>query len=430
MAEIPGRTSFDLENPFLAGWLDKQSLELSGQVSQTTIDNLSDTLRDGIRAGEGMPDLTKRVRGTFTDASRSRANLIARTEANKAANGASWTQATNSGVVKTKTWISASDSRVRPEHRILHGETVPLDKPFSNGLMFPSQPRCRCTLSYGIDSKLAGEAMSPREERFASRGFEPATAEDRKRLSIPPAWREVQIDRSPGARLLAVGVDNKGREQRIYSALHHEQQAAAKFARIGALHERLPAIDRRIAADAARDDTALSALLIRRMGLRPGSDAFTGAAKKAYGATNLKVSHIEIDGDKIYARFTGKKGVALDLQAEDPELAKLLKGRQAGKGAEDRLLDTDERKLRDYMKKAAPGVKPKDFRTYLGTSEAKRLVDTMPVPKNAKEYKAQRREVGTGVSRTLGNTPSVALESYISPAVFGPWDSALAGVVK
>lgn len=158
MAEIPGRTSFNLENPVLADWLDEQSLELSGQVSQTTIDNLSDTLRDGIRAGEGMPDLTKRVRGTFTDASRSRANLIARTEANKAANGASWTQATRSGVVKTKTWIATGDARTRPEHRAMNGETVPLDKPFSNGLMFPSEPRCRCTLTYGIDeAKLAGE---------------------------------------------------------------------------------------------------------------------------------------------------------------------------------------------------------------------------------------------------------------------------------
>lgn len=147
-----------------------------------------------------------------------------------------------------------------------------------------------------------------RTARFAARGFEDASETDRKRLGIPPAWTDVQVDRSPAAALLAVGLDKKGREQRIYSAAHHENQAAAKFARIGELHERLPRIDERIARDAKTDDTALAALMIRRMGLRPGSDTDTGAEKKAHGATNLKASHIETSGDTVRANFTGKKG--------------------------------------------------------------------------------------------------------------------------
>lgn len=257
--------------------------------------------------------------------------------------------------------------------------------------------------------------------------LEPATAEDRKRLRIPPAWTDVKVSRDRNAALQAVGRDAKGREQRVYSAEHHERQAAAKFARIGALHERLPEIDRRVSRDAKTDDTALAALLIRRMGLRPGSDSDTGAEKKAFGATNLKASHITTDGKTVRARFTGKKGVDLDLSIEDPELAGLLRGRKRGKSGDDRLLSTDERKLRGYMNRVAPGVKPKDLRTYLGTATAGKIVDDMPIPKNEREYKRARREVGKRVSELLGNTPTVALASYIAPSVFGVWDAALAG---
>lgn len=159
--DAPGR-SFQVENPYLGGWLDKQSLELAGNVSQTTLDNLQDTLSEGIQAGESIPDLRGRVQGTFQDAGRTRANMIARTEANKAANGAGWVQAQNSGVVKTKTWLATMDDRTRPEHAAMNGETVPIDESFSNGSMFPDDVNCRCTLTYGIDeSKIAEPEPEP-----------------------------------------------------------------------------------------------------------------------------------------------------------------------------------------------------------------------------------------------------------------------------
>lgn len=256
-------------------------------------------------------------------------------------------------------------------------------------------------------------------------GFGEPTSDDRKRLGIPPAWKDVRVADDKNSALQAIGTDKKGREQRIYSAEHHEKQAAEKFARVKELHNRLPAIDSRLSKDAKDDDSALGALLIRRMGLRPGSDADTGADKKAFGATNLQAKHVEVDGDTINANFTGKKGVELNLQLNDPELAGLLKDRKGDKSGDDRLLDTNDRKLRGYMKDAAPGVKPKDFRTYLGTATAADMVSSMPVPKTEKEYKAARKEVGKRVSELLGNTPTVALSSYIAPSVFGKWDAKI-----
>ena len=65
--------------------------------------------------------------------------------------------------------------------------------------------------------------------------------------------------------------------------------------------------------------------------------------------------------------------------------------------------------------------KPKDFRTLKGTSEAESLVKSMPPPKNKTEYRKAVMDVAKAVSVKLGKTPTVALQSYISPTVFSAW---------
>ena len=48
----------------------------------------------------------------------------------------------------------------------------------------------------------------------------------------------------------------------------------------------------------------------------------------------------------------------------------------------------------------------------------------MPVPGSEKEFKRYRKEVGQTVAGELGNSTAVALNSYIAPEVFCPWNSA------
>ena len=103
----------------------------------------------------------------------------------------------------------------------------------------------------------------------------------------------------------------------------------------------------------------------------------------------------------------------------------MLRSRKRGR-RNARLLDTTDRKLREYMSDVAEGVKPKDLRTYLATSVAASMVNSGKVPKDGKEYKKRRGEVAKTVSAMLGNTPTVALASYIAPSVFGPWEGAAA----
>lgn len=285
-------------------------------------------------------------------------------------------------------------------------------------------------------------AGNPDGGRFAScEGMAPATRgpdgwqmadgsplPDHAPKNIPPAWREVVIATDPEADLLVKGIDAKGRTQSVYSDNHTMRAAAAKFARVNELRAKQDEIDAEIARDLTSDDkatreAAAALRLIRATGLRPGGEGDTGAEKQAYGATTLEGRHIKTSGGGgVRLQFTGKKGVDLDIPVLDKAVAADLKERKLSAGAKKKVFDTDASALRDYTAgKDGGGFKPKDFRTAKGTSEAIAKIKKTPTPKDEKEYKKAVREVAKHVSEKLGNTPAIALQSYIDPTVFAVW---------
>ena len=250
-----------------------------------------------------------------------------------------------------------------------------------------------------------------------------------EKLKLPPGWSDVKYSNDPKADLLAQGKDAKGRVQSVYSKAFSATNAAAKFERINELlkqHSGIQAQNERDrqSADPKLKDSADCSWLIMEMGIRPGSDDDTGADKKAYGATNLKGEHVVAEGEDAYLRFTGKKGVSLNLKVSNPDIAHMLKERSAAAGSEGALFpETDNKKLLDYTHTLGDGsFKTKDFRTRLATDTAYKEVSAIPAPKNQKEYKEAVKKVAVKVSSLLGNTPTIALQSYINPVVFSSWN--------
>jgi DNA topoisomerase-1 len=94
----------------------------------------------------------------------------------------------------------------------------------------------------------------------------------------------------------------------------------------------------------------------------------------------------------------------------------------ARKAKEGKLFDVTDSSLRDYVRSLDGGkFHPKDFRTALATKTAQQLVGSLPSPRDPKSYKTAVKQVATEVSQRLGNTPTVALQSYINPTVFKEW---------
>lgn len=253
-------------------------------------------------------------------------------------------------------------------------------------------------------------------------------------LKIPPAWQDVQVNTDPEAALWVTGRDKEGRRQTVYAPAFLATNAAAKFQRIQALDAERAALQGQIAKAQKSHDPAIRQAadclaLIAATGIRPGSDRETHAKVKAYGATTLEGRHVTREADgTVVLDYVGKKGVALRIPLTDPAIARMVWHRAQAAGPNGRLFGTTDAALRAFSHQLDHGrFKPKDFRTATGTRFAQELIQQQKPPTDPKSYAQAVRRVAQAVAKKLGNTPTVALNSYIAPQVFADWRSA-AGV--
>jgi hypothetical protein len=121
------------------------------EINGTTARQIQDTLREGIAAGESIPQLTNRIQDVFTTAERSRAQLIARTESVGSVNSGVLSGGQQGGF-KNKILLTSRDAAVRESHRI-DGQIVDINKPFRWGsgytglsASYPSDFNERCSM--------------------------------------------------------------------------------------------------------------------------------------------------------------------------------------------------------------------------------------------------------------------------------------------
>lgn len=261
-------------------------------------------------------------------------------------------------------------------------------------------------------------------------GMSPATPEHRKMYNIPPGLQHVHVSDDPNSHMVARGIDAKGRVKSFYTPEFHEQQAQNKFNRVNALHDKIPALDQKLDQDVENDPHAAAVALSRHMGLRPGSTKDTKADVQAYGASTLLAKNARISRGKAKLDFIGKEGKHLQLESNHPTVVKAIQAHLQGKKPSEQLFSgTSAAHMNNYLKNATgplneQGEQPlvKDLRTYHANALALNEVNKHKTPpKTEAEFKKRRREVANVVSSHLGNTPVMALNSYINPTVFDAW---------
>jgi len=250
-----------------------------------------------------------------------------------------------------------------------------------------------------------------------------------QKIAIPPKWKNVEVNADPKGTVLVRGRDEKGRTQSRYSESHNAKKAAKKFMRTRELITKRAQIFGEIKADAKSGEHREAAEclhLVMKTGLRPGSDDKSLADHESFGATTLEGRHIipQKDGTVILRLVTGKnKGREKDFPVSDKATAKMLIRRKKEAGDDGKVFDVSAAKLREYSStKDGGGFRTKDHRTALGTETAIKEVKGMKPPKTEAEYKAGLKFVAESVARVLGNTPAIALKSYIDPHVFSAWN--------
>lgn len=148
--------SFSVLQPFLLDYADEEAAFLASVMGETTGKTVADIVQKSLAEGGTIADLRKSLEesGAFT---RSRAQRVARTETTRAWNGAQrrslsdWQKDQPESTIVFKTWLSSMDARVRPEHDDLNGTRIKLNERFTNGLLQPGEPNCRCTMTYEIE---------------------------------------------------------------------------------------------------------------------------------------------------------------------------------------------------------------------------------------------------------------------------------------
>jgi HK97 family phage portal protein len=157
MEGLGAQGRFDLLNPLIVEHTREQSTDrISGMILDTTRQSIRDQLEIGIRKGEDIRRLSKRIEEVFEQADSVRSTLIARTEVIRSSNYGTFESHVQSGVVDRRMWLTAIDGRERASHRTLNRVQVGIGEPFVIGddkSMYPGNfskaanvCNCRCTV--------------------------------------------------------------------------------------------------------------------------------------------------------------------------------------------------------------------------------------------------------------------------------------------
>ena len=142
--------NFNMATARVRRYLMDRTYKFSFEVSEETNRLLGTTLAEGVKAGEGIPQLTKRVRGLFDDFEKYRAERISRSEVIRASNFAANEAYEQSGVVDKVEWLTTEDERTCEWCVPMDGKTIALgDNFFDKGDKFTGQEGGKLDLSYG-----------------------------------------------------------------------------------------------------------------------------------------------------------------------------------------------------------------------------------------------------------------------------------------
>jgi DNA topoisomerase I len=250
-------------------------------------------------------------------------------------------------------------------------------------------------------------------------------------LVIPPAWKDVWISPSPTANLQATGVDAAGRKQYLYHPGFRAQQEQAKFDSLVRFAERLPDLRLAMGEHMTHDPydrervCAIAVRLINMAWFRVGSERYAKTSR-TYGVTTLYKKHVSVRGNRVRFAFRTKHKALVRTTLVDSELAGAIKdllavaagGRLFRYEREGQLVALTGAVLNDYVQEhLGDGFSSKDFRTWGGTLTAAICFAEHGPPETQAEAKRTIAAVMRTVGERLGNTPSVARSSYVSPAV-------------
>jgi DNA topoisomerase I len=249
-------------------------------------------------------------------------------------------------------------------------------------------------------------------------------------LAIPPAWTTVWIAPSADAHLQATGFDSRGRKQYRYHPAWRHERDELKFRDMEGFARAQPALRKRIELGLADKREPLNhhrvlALSLRLLDiglLRVGSDRYA-RDNQHYGLTTLLREQVTVSPEQAVFDYVGKAGKRQRLAVADvPTLEVLAPLKRRRQGPRELLVFRSERTwtrihredVNNFLRAESGGpFSAKEYRTWNATVIAAATLAALEPQRSRAATVASQ-----AVAAALGNTPTVARQSYIDPRVF------------
>lgn len=251
-------------------------------------------------------------------------------------------------------------------------------------------------------------------------------------LRIPPGYKNVEISKNVGDKVQAMGEDDKGRKQYIYSVKHVKKQTDVKFHDLitfGKYVEKIRNVIMKNINEASQNHEflfskktliSIAIYLIDNCNFRVGCDKYK-KLYNSYGVTTLNKSHIKMDKGKMIIEFVGKKGVQNKSNINNKKICKLLT-QICKKNNKDYLFETNskervrisERHINSFLKEFHSKIKVKMFRTWNANSILLKEMLEYPIPLDNQEAEKNIKAIIESAAEKLHHTKSVSKSSYLN----------------
>ena len=252
-------------------------------------------------------------------------------------------------------------------------------------------------------------------------------------LNIPPAYKKVVISSKPRSKVQAIGTDDKGRRQYIYSPTHLKNQNKEKFSELiifGQKIKRIRADMKRIIRDTSlgkRELLSKESLISLVLYLVDNCQFRIGCQKykilyKTYGVTTLNKSHFKKINNNMNIEFVGKKGVVNKAIIKNQDICSILDN-LCKRNRGDYLFNSfengkrvriTEKHINDYLKKYNKIISVKMFRTWKANYILLREMLEYPLPENTNDSKKNVREIIKKAAEKMHHTKGVSKKSYMN----------------
>jgi DNA topoisomerase I len=253
-----------------------------------------------------------------------------------------------------------------------------------------------------------------------------------KAIGIPPAWTSVWISPDPLGHIQATGVDSKGRTQYRYHQLWREQRDAQKFVHMLRFAAALPELRSATEHDLrrrtlGRDRVVAGAVRLIDLGLfRIGGEKYA-ELDHHYGATTLEKRHVRVGREGIAFDYIAKEGKRREITVTDELVRPTVRALVHSDNGLDTLFSWEDggrwHPLRSHdvssyiATRAGAHFTAKEFRTWNATVL---MALALANAESASTERGRQKVIAAGVREVatwLGDTPTVARNSYIDPAL-------------